>query len=301
MEHPKVLLVHPLLVHYMYIKVSIILILIDLKFKKEPQAYAINFQWEKHTKSCLECVQWVWMLSCVRRLPPMASCYAVLLHGVKIYCFKCIAQNERKSYPRVENGQANMLLQRSCFSQKMEVPSPTGSLLPSPLGQGPAWDYSPTCQAVWRLLHTMGQVWSADPRYARPPEWPPAGMGLYKWPPAGEELVCSLASGSTIHHSSLSKWQTGRPRCLGQEKPSRGSLGTVVYGVCAAWLGVRTVVGIAAFGLPVSVSNLSLLTLAKGGEPDSEDGDFNLRCLFMGCLAWLWNGGFAFVYCSLAL
>lgn len=79
-------------------------------------------------------------------------------NGVKTHCFKCIAQNERENYSGVEKYQANMLLQCSCFSQKMEIPSPTGSLLPSPLGQGPAWDYSPTCQAVWRLLHTMGQV-----------------------------------------------------------------------------------------------------------------------------------------------
>lgn len=120
---------------------------------------------------------------------------------------------EKKS--KVENDKVKVLLQCSSFSQKMEIPSPTGSLLPSPLGKGPAWDYSPTCQTVWRLLHTMGQVWSADPRYARPPEWPTAGMGLYKWPPAGKEHVYSIASCSTIHHSSLSKWQTGRPRFLG--------------------------------------------------------------------------------------
>lgn len=29
------------------------------------------------------------------KVATMASCYAVLLHGSKIYCFKCIAQNER--------------------------------------------------------------------------------------------------------------------------------------------------------------------------------------------------------------
>lgn len=56
MEHPGILPAHALLVHYMYIKISAILILIDLKFKKEPWAYAISFQWDKNIKSCLECV-----------------------------------------------------------------------------------------------------------------------------------------------------------------------------------------------------------------------------------------------------
>lgn len=47
MEHPRVLTTHALLVHYMYIKISTILISIDLKFKKEPWACAISFQWDK--------------------------------------------------------------------------------------------------------------------------------------------------------------------------------------------------------------------------------------------------------------
>jgi hypothetical protein len=94
------------------------------------------------------------------KVAPVASCYAVLLHGSKIIVLNALPRmkERKKNYSRVENNQANVLLQCSCFSQKMEIPSPTGSLLPSPLGQGPAWDYSPTCQAVWRLLHTMGQV-----------------------------------------------------------------------------------------------------------------------------------------------
>lgn len=140
----------------------------------------------------------------------------VLSRRVKINFLMVVLNALPRMKKKIKN--RKMIKWKFCYSApllpEMEIPSPACDHSCQALGKGPAWLLSKSCQTVCEAAHHGPGVISRSKKCLSP-EWPTAGMGLYKWLPAGKEHVHSIASCSTIYHSSLSKWQTGRPRCLG--------------------------------------------------------------------------------------